>query len=810
MSKLGSDDKIALEVIKRPAAEWLPEQYLPFSMYAIRDRALVSDDGLKPVNRRIIWSMFQKGILHNSKHLKAARAAADAVAFHPHGSASVEAALARMAQGFALRVPLIDPYGSVGVVTGDVAAAARYWEARLSREALELVKEVKEGAVQLGKNFDGELDEPQVLPIRWPVGIINGTEGIAVGYASKMFAHNPDEVMDACRKILKNPNMRVDTLLKTMPGPDLPTGGELFGIDGVKEYYETGSGSFTIRARYNIENMARGKVRIVFYELPYQVSAEDVIGKIRDAQSGGQLKDIMKVQDLTDKKNGLRLVIETKAGTNHLAVLQQLFKATNLETKFSVNNTVLIENSPVQTSMIDLLRNFVEFRKACTLRRTETRMKAIDRRLAQLEAILAILIDIDKAIAIIRKSDTTEDARQALIKGFSSKKFSMTEEQADYILAMQLRRLTKQDSVAIQNEKKELDAERQDLNDVLTNEERLIAVVDKDLVDAKKIISSPRRTIISGMTVEDLKEAQKQVAQAARDVEKSLPCYVTRFADGRLLKSDEPFGYKGNERRYANSPVVEQIKMKTQDNIVLIGSDGVGRRIPLSYLTIGLVLTPEKAGVHLPKGVRLVGISKAVAMKSDVGVAMATKTGGVKIAKTDFPKQDEFPVCLLDEGDEVVDSRWIGKTLTNTWFALASKAGNILIFDASTIRVAGSKAGTVKGMKLKDAKDLVISFNWIQSVKDPETFIFSQAETSIKLTPVSDIPTKNKGGMGVALHGYTKGEKSLSNVFVGQKIILGLKRGNNAVQLPAVSKRAAKGVVANLDLVTGSSEVFVY
>lgn len=807
MSNLGSDDKIALEVIKRPAAEWLPEQYLPFTMYAIRDRALVADDGLKPVNRRIIWSMFQKGITHTSKHLKAARAAADAVAYHPHGGASVEAALARMAQKFSVRVPLIDPYGSVGIVTGDTAAAARYWEARLSREALELVREVSEGAVPVGRNFDGELDEPQTLPVRWPVGIINGTQGIAVGYASNMFSHNPDEVMEACRKLLRNPNLTVAQLLKVMPGPDLPTGGELFEIDGVREYYETGSGRFTLRGRYNIENMARGKVRIIFTELPYQVSAGDIMEKIRDLQQGGKLKDIATVKDLTDKKNGLRLAIETKAGTNHLSILNELFKMTNLESKFSVNNTVLIDNSPVQTSMIELLKNFIEFRKGCTIRKAETRIGKIDKRITQLDAILAVLIDIDKAIKIIRGSDTADDARQGLIKGFSTRKFSMTEEQADYILAMQLRRLTKQDSVAIQNEQAELLKERAELNLVLTDEAKLIEAVDKDLVDTKKVISSKRRTVISGVTSDELKESQKEMAQAARDIDKNLPCVVTRFADGRLIKTDAAFFYAPGEKKFSNSPIVEQIKMKTQDNIVLIGSDGIGRRIPLSYLTIGLAMKPEKVGVQLPKGVKLVGISKAEGMKSDVGLAVATKQGGIKIAKTDFPKGDEFPVVLLEAGDAVVDCRWIGKTLTNTWFALTSKAGNMLVFQASTIRVAGSKSGTVKGIKLKDAKDEVIAFDWIQSNKDADTMVLSKANNTIKLTPITDIPTKNKGGMGVALHGFSKGETSLDRVFTGKNLVIALDGVNNAVNMPAASKRAARGVDFSPKVVFGSSEV---
>ena len=801
-NKLGSDDKIALEVIKRPASEWLPEQYLPFTMYAIRSRALVADDGLKPVNRRILWAMFKNGILPSSEHLKAARAAADTVAYHPHGTASVEDALARMAQKFSMRIPLIDPYGSVGVVTGDTPAAARYWEARLSRESMELLKELNEGAVEIGKNFDGKLDEPVELPVRWPVNIINGTQGIAVGYASNMFSHNPDEVMDAARRLLKNPNLTLNALLKIMPGPDLPTGGELFEIDGVRDYYETGSGRFTIRGRYQIENMARGKVRIIFHELPYQVSASDVMERIRVLQSGGKLKEIATVKDLTDKKNGMRLAIETKAGTNHLAVLNELFKSTKLEEKYSVNNTVLIDGSPIQTSMLDLLRNFVEFRKACTLRKASTRIEKIDHRLHQLNAILAVLLDIDKAIAIIRHSDTADDARTKLMK-----EFKIDEVQADYILSMQLRRLTRQDSVAIQNEKKDLDAEKATLSLILSSEDELIKTVDADLVATKKVIASPRRTVISGLTSEEVKEAQKEVAQAARDVDKNLPCIVTRFADGRLLKTDGPFFYEAGAKQFTNGPIVEELKFKTQDFIVLIGSDGLGRRIPLSYLTHGLISKASDIGVHLPRGVKIIGMARNETPKSDVGLALASKLGKVKLAKTDFPKADEFPVFLLDDGDELVGARWIGKTLTNTYFSMVSASGNILVFDATTIRLSGSKAGGVAGMKLKDAKDSVVNFGWIQSIKDANTFVVSQGALTIKLTPITEIPTKNKGGMGVAVHNFKKGEDAVKNACVGTNLIAVLDGMGQAVPLPPATKRAARGVDFAPKAVFGASEV---
>lgn len=783
-----SEVDIAAEVIKEPAHRWLLDTYLPFAQYAIRSRALVGDEGLKPVQRRILWQMFRDGVGPESKHMKAARVAGNTMAFHPHASTSIEDAMARMAQNFSLRIPLIDPYGSVGFVTGDSPAAARYWEARLTKEAMELLREIKDGGIEMGKNFDGELDEPYQLPIRWPVAIINGTEGIAVGYASKMYAHNPGEVMDAARAVLKDENISLEKLLKLMPGPDLPTGGELIGIDGVKDYYATGSGTFIVRGRYNIEPMTRGKVKIIFYELPFQVSAENVMQKINAAQANGKFKEIASVKDLTDKKNGLKLVIETKAGANHLAVLQQLFKDTPLEDRFPVNATVLVDGHPIQSSLIDMLRVFVNLRREVTARKATNRVGKIDHRLHQLGGILAILVDIDKAIKIIRAADTAEIARTNL-----GKTFKIDNEQADYILSMQLRRLTKQDSLAIKKEQEELSAEKKNLEAILKDPSKLDAVVDADLLATKKIINSPRRTTISGVTLEEAKEEQKAMAQQARDVDKNTIAYITRFADGRVIRNDDPFAY-GNEKKLKFSPIVDQIKIKTQEKIALIGSDGIARAIPASYVSKDLISTPAKAGVQFPSGVKLVGIAKMEPLKTDLGLAIGTKKGIVKIAKPQFPNKDEFPVILLDEGDEVLEATWLGSTTNSTFLYFVSKASNVLLFDATTVRASGANAGGVKGFALKGADDEAIAFGWAKSPKD--SVIISSTSKSVKITDLSEISPKGRGAQGVALHAFDKNESGLTNAFVAPStsLVTAVTEIGAVINSPAVTPRAKKGI----------------
>lgn len=776
-----SDTNIAAEVVKVSAAQWLLDSYGPFAHYSIRSRALIdAAEGLKPVHRRTLWTMFKDGITPDSKHMKAARVAGNVVAFHPHGSSSIEDAMGRMAQWFTLRVPLIDPYGSVGFVTGDKPAAARYWEARLTPAAMELLREIKEGGVIMGKNFDGEVDEPQTLPVRWPVALINGTQGIAVGYSSNMFAHNPNEVMEAARAVLKNPEISLEKLMKIIPGPDLPTGGELIGLDGVKEYFATGSGTFTVRGRYNVEPLTRGKMKIIFYELPFQVNAEEVMQKISTLQAAGKFKELASVKDLTDKKHGMRLVIETKSGTNHLAVIQQLFKNTKLEEKFATNATVLVDGHPLQTGLIDLILGFLELRREVTMLKTTVRLEKIEARQHMLSGILAVLIDIDKAIKIIRGADSAAIANEQLRKAFK-----IDEDQADYILSMQLRRLTKQDSLSIQKEKNELDAEAQRLKDLLSDPLKVTAQIDADLVATKKIISSPRRTIISGMTMEDLREEQKVVAAAVAETSKPSDAYITRFADGRLLRTAEPYSYLG-QKKIQYSPIVDQIRVRTDEKFVVVSSDGTGHKIPVTYVTQDLISTAKAAGLVLASGTRIVGMAPG---EKGYGLAIGTKAGVVKVAKAEWPNKDSFPVIRLDDKDEIVNTRWLEDEPKDSFFYFASRNSNMLIFPANLVRASGASAAGVAGFKLTSKDDSAIGFGWLSSL---DGMIISRTKTTVKVTAISDISTKGRGGQGVALQGLDTGE-TLVSAFAGEDLVMAASEIGAPINMPPATRRAGKG-----------------
>lgn len=813
MSKKNSDD-IAAEIITVPAEQWLKSEYIVYSLYTIRDRALLAQDGLKPVNRRIVWDMYTMNALPSSNFIKAARVVGDVIGnYHPHGDASVADAMARMAQTFSLRVPLVDKSGSVGFVTGDTPAAPRYWEARMTKAALELVKETREGAISIGKNFDGTKDEPQLLPVRWPNDIINGTKGLAVGFASNIPAHNPDETMKAAIAMLRKPGISVDEILKIMPGPDFPTGGEILEIDGIKEYFETGSGRFTVRGRYRTENLSRGRVKITFYELPYGISAEQVITKLhelcsqKEATKNGKKvtippnpvlsKGISKIQDLTDKKNGMRLVITTSQGANFKQVLGELFKQTPLQSSFSVNNTVLVDNFPVKLGIVDLLRNFLDFRRDCTTNRCEFRIEKIEGRIHQLDALLSVLLDIDKAISIIRGSDDSETAKEKLIKSFK-----IDEEQAEYILSMQLRRLTKADSLALQQERDQLNEEKNNLESVLDDSSLMDKMIEKDLRDTMKIISSPRRTVITDLTAEDVKERQKIQAQAAKDANKNLPCYVTRFSNGTLLRSQEPFFYESSSKVLEYGPIEESFKTMTKENIIVVTSDGMGKRIPVSFLQPDIICDAKALG--LPSGSSIVGMSKNSIGKKETGLAIVTKTGGIKISKDDYPVKDEFPVISLPDDDEVVSCRWIGGAVKGTFFNIVSRKGNIIRFDASTVNPTGSRAGSVRGMKLKSPDDEVVAFGWTPDVAS--SILVTSSGKTLKATPLSDIPDKGRGGMGVATQIFRSGESEITSAYIGTNPISCVENNGKfkTIPAPAATKRSSRGTECGFSVVTGS------
>lgn len=777
---------------------FLKDNFLPYAWSFNLDRALVDVTGLKPVHRRILYTMYKDGLSPNSNRSKVATLGGKVLAYHPHGNVAVEEALKNLGREHVFRVPLIDGKGDYGI-PGTPGASGRYIEARLNKAAWLNVEEIAENAVKMVPNYDNTTKEPVRIPVKWPVSVINGGSGIAIAYASMMPSHNPTEIMKAIKSCLRNPDITDKALQKIILGPDFNMGGIITSNDGVKEYLETGSGSFKIRGQYEVSHKARGVVRIEFYEIPFGSDPEKIIQEVQTQTEKGRFKEISVYKDLRDRKNDIKLIFETKPGVQYKKVIKDLFAYTSLESSFSANITTIVDNKPQVSSMKNLLLDFIEFRKECVFNKMSYSLKKKENRLHLVKGLILTLLDIDGAIKIIRNSNDSEDANIKL-----QKKFKIDELQADYVLALQLKRLTKMDKVELKNEEKELNNSIKEITSILTDNEVLKNYLIKEFDETLKVIGDERKTVINIGSLEEFLDNEKAEIKEIKTSTKNLPCYITRFVNGSILKTSEPFFYSQKLKNFKYSPIVEEVKMNTQDSIVIIDKLGTGYRIPISYINEKKPSDAKNLGLKL-KDNFIVGISKNESAKSDIGLAMASKEGLIKISKTDFPVKDEFPVFLLSDGDELVDSRWLGRTLSNSFFTLVSSNGSILVFDASTIRVAGSKAGGVRGMKLKESKDKVISFNWVNSLKD--NFILSQTGKTVKLTMIQDIPTKNKGGMGVSLHAFKKDEKELTNAFVGNNLVMSVM--NSSAMLPPVTKRAARGVDFTLDADMGVSEILV-
>jgi len=457
----------------------MQDSFLEYSYSVIYARALPdARDGLKPVHRRIIYQMGEMGLRPDRGHVKSARVSGEVMGkLHPHGDGAIYDAMVRMAQPFTLRVPLIDGHGNFGSLD-DGPAAARYTEARLAPASLLMNDGLDEDVVDFKPNYDAQLSEPEVLPAAFPNLLVNGSSGIAVGMATNMPPHNMREVINAARHLLENPAADTRALMKFVPGPDLPTGGIIMGLEGVVDAYETGRGSFKTRARVSVESVSPRKMGLVVTELPYLVGPEKVIEKIKEGVNNKKLQGIADVTDLTDRSNGLRLVIELKTGFDPQVVLDLLYRFTPMEDSFGINNVALVNGRPQTLGLRDLLGVYLAHRILVTRRRSENRLGKKKARLHLVEGLLIAIVDIDEVIQVIRSSEEVDEARTRLMQVFN-----LSEIQAEYILELRLRRLTKFSRVELENEQKQLIEEIKALEHILSNESVLRELVSEELAE---------------------------------------------------------------------------------------------------------------------------------------------------------------------------------------------------------------------------------------------------------------------------------------------------------------------------------------
>ena len=490
----------------------MQESFLEYSYSVIYSRALPdARDGLKPVHRRIVYQMGEMGLRPDKGHVKSARVTGEVMGkLHPHGDSAIYDAMVRMAQDFSLRMPLIDGHGNFGSLD-DGPAAARYTEARLSAAAMLMNQDLDEDVVDFKPNYDAQLTEPEVLPAAFPNLLVNGSAGIAVGMATNMAPHNLRETIAAAIHLLNNVDASNFELMKFVPGPDLPTGGIIVGLDGIKDAYETGRGSFKTRAKVSVESVSPRKLGLVVTELPYLVGPEKVIEKIKEGVNNKKLQGIAAVTDLTDRTNGLKLVIELKTGFDPEVVLDLLYRFTPMEDSFGINNVALVRGRPQTLGLRDLLGVFLAHRILVTRRRSNNRLGKKKARLHLLEGLLKAILEIDEVIRIIRTSDEVDEARSGLMS-----KFSLSEIQAEYILELKLRRLTKFSKIELETEATTLKADIEALEKLLSNEAILKSLVADELQAVADKYGDARRTQLLSETGEvNAVSNAKEVASGA-------------------------------------------------------------------------------------------------------------------------------------------------------------------------------------------------------------------------------------------------------------------------------------------------------
>jgi len=764
--------------------------YLEYAVSVIHSRALPdARDGLKPVQRRILFSMTEMGLRPDRGHVKSSRVVGDVMGkYHPHGDTAIYDALVRMAQPFTMRLPLVDGHGNFGSLD-DGPAASRYTEARPAPAALFMTAGLDEDTVDFVPNYDDQLMQPGVLPAAFPNLLVNGVSGIAVGFATNMAPHNLVEVIGAARHLLAHPSCSLDDLMRFVPGPDLPQGGRIVGLEGIRDAYLTGKGSFRTRATARIEKVTARRQGIVVTELPYLVSPEKVIEKIKEAVQSKKLQGVSDVKDLTDRKHGLRLVIEVKNGFNPDAVLERLYKLTPMEDAFHINNVALVDGQPRTLGLKDLLTVYVDFRTDVVRRRTEYRLGKRKDRLHLVEGLLVAILDIDEVIQLIRSSDDAAVARRRLMDVFE-----LTEVQATYILDLQLRRLTKFSRIELENEKSELERQIEELEAILGDEKLLTKLVSSELADVAKAHGTPRRTV--------LLEAAGTPATVTSPLEVADdPCWVLLSSTGLMARtsSDAPIPAEG--ARTKHDAVVGAVRTTARGEVGLLTSRG--RLVRLSALELPTLPptngapslsggAPLAAYVDLPRGEEPLTI---VSLDADSpGIALGTAHGVVKRVTTDYPGRSDFEVIGLKDGDEVVGAVEL-RSGTEDLVFITSDA-QLLHFSASAVRPQGRSAGGMAGVKL-GAGQRAVFFGAVDPAVDNVVVTSSGSSGalpgtepgSLKVTPYAEYPAKGRATGGVRCHRFLKGEDTLVLAWAGATPARASGGNGVAVELPEPTGR---------------------
>jgi DNA gyrase subunit A len=783
--------------------------FLEYAYSVIYSRALPdARDGLKPVQRRILYQMTEMGLRPDRGHVKSARVVGDVMGkLHPHGDASIYDAMVRLAQDFILRVPLIDGHGNFGSLD-DGPAAPRYTEARLQAAAVAMTDDLDEDVVDFVPNYDSSLMQPEVLPAAFPNLLVNGASGIAVGMATNMAPHNLIEVVAAARYLLENPQATLEDLMAFVPGPDLPTGGTIIGLDGIKDAYATGRGAFKTRAKVAVESITARKTGLVVTELPYLVGPERVIEKIKDGVNAKKINGISDVTDLTDRKHGMRLVIGIKTGFSPDAVLEQLYRLTPLEDNFSINNVALVNGGPKTLGLKELLQVYLDHRLAVVRRRSAYRLARRKERLHLVEGLLIAILDIDEVIQVIRQSDDSEQARSRLIDVFD-----LSELQAEYILELRLRRLTKFSRIELEAEADKLRAEIEELESILADPARVAQLVSDELEDVAERFGTPRRTLLTearlSIAAVSSRKAPAQVLEIA-----DAPCQVLLSTTGRAIRvdlGDEGLAGGPARRRSKHDAIRSRIVTTSRTEIGAITN--LGRLV--RFTAVDLPSVPANS-IQLAAGARINDYLAIGAKERVLGfvsldgepVALGTRQGVVKrVAPGGWPSRPDFEIIALKPGDEIAGVSQGGDAEE---LVFVTSDAQLLRFGAGAVRPQGVAAGGMAGINLS-AKATVVFFGSIDPGEENIVATVSTSTATIagadpgraKVSSFTEFPAKGRATGGVRAHTFLKGEDVLGLAWVGRSPALAVGTDGAVRSLPdSGAKRDASG--APLDGVIGS------
>lgn len=737
------------KIVKINIEDEMKSAYIDYSMSVIVARALPdARDGLKPVHRRVLYGMLDLGVLSNRSHKKSARIVGEVLGkYHPHGDSSVYDTMVRMAQDWSLRYPMVDGQGNFGSIDGDNPAAMRYTEARLRKIAEEMLGDLEKETVDFAPNFDESLREPTVLPAKIPNLLVNGASGIAVGMATNMPPHNLTEVVDGTVAYIDNPDITIEELMQHVKAPDFPTGGVIYGMEGVREAFETGRGRVVIRGKATFEETRTGREVIIVTEIPYQVNKADMIKKTADLVNDKKIEGISEIRDESDRK-GMRIVYELKRDAIPNVVLNKLFKYTALQTSFSVNNIALVGGRPVMLNLKDLIYNYVEHRHEVVVRRTQFELRKAEERAHILEGLIIALDNLDEVIAIIRGSKTPEEARTGLME-----RFELSELQARAILDMRLQKLTGLERDKLREEFEELMALIDRLKAILADKALRMAIIRDELTEVKEKFGDDRRSLIeyssADLSIEDM------IPDVSVVVTISHAGYIKRTKLGEYrTQARGGVGSKGSATR--DEDFLEYVFTATNHNYLLIFTEK-GKCFWMRIFEI-----PEGQKTSKGRAIQnLINIEQDDCIKAYIpvkdlknedyvkstNVILCTREGLIKKTTLEAysrPRSNGINAITIREGDQLLAARL---TSGNDEIIMGLRSGKAIRFNENNVRAVGRTAQGVKGVTLGYKGDEVIG---MVCISEDNTDILVVSEKGYgKRSPVADYRITNRGGKGV-------------------------------------------------------------